>query len=396
MSAAAAIAASGVLALLAAARQTGSANAPKHLKVFVQLPSDRDGVYELLSRRQPVYTIVAPDGQEVAITGWQLDGWREMFDRAFPDRRGQELLRCLSFFAKWIESLPWPMQLYRGAQGHSMDTLRAVDASDGAHRGSHWTPNLSVAQRFALGEHGGSWRIDDSAGGVVYETVVDDLKAIDWPNTVYYYYRYTWRGGPWSDEIEEQINLYPSKIGQVVLRSAHPKVTGSAATGAGSSLRGAPALPPPSPAPPGMKPRWSSSWQKGQAWAREQATALPLQWSAPAALDALAEQDRVALRQALLTLDNLGLLEERLRLSLAFRVRPAALQVVRHLSTVARQKLREALTTDQRAFWSGVEAYDVVVAKWASSEADPADLEGLLDAVEIELVKEWMKNKRKS
>ena len=63
---------------------------------------------------------------------------------------------------------------------------------------------------------------------------------------------------------------------------------------------------------------------------------------------------------------------------------------------MASQKLREALTTDQRAFWSGVAAYDRVVADWASAEADPAELEGLLDAVEIELVKEWLKNRKKA
>jgi hypothetical protein len=399
MSAAAAIAASGALALLAAVRRAGSADVQGgHLKVFVQLPSARDDIRALLDRSQPVYTIVAPNGQEAVVTGWRLDGWREMFDRAFQDRRGQDLLERLTFFAKWIESLPWPMRLYRGAQGHSMDALQAVDAPDGTHRSSHWTPNLAIAQRFALGQHGGSWRIDDSAGGAVYETVVDDLEMIDWPNTVYYYYRYTFPHRPWSDEVEEQINLYPSKIGRVALRSAHLKSTGSAAPSGSTSkgVRGAPALPAPSPAPPGMTPRWASSWSKGQAWAREQAAKHPLQWSASAPLDALADEDLTALRQNLLTLGDLGQLEERLRAGLAFRVRPAALRTVRDLSAVASQKLREALTTDQRAFWSGVAAYDRVVADWASAEADPAELEGLLDAVEIELVKEWLKNRKKA
>jgi hypothetical protein len=287
--------------------------------------------------------------------------------------------------------------VYRGAQGDSMDRLQAVDAPDGTHRSSHWTPNLAIAQRFALGQHGGSWRIDDSAGGAVYETVVDDLEMIDWTNTVYYYYRYTFPHRPWSDEIEEQINLRPSKIGRVALRSAHPKSTGSAAPSGGPNkgVRGAPALPTPSSAPPGMKPRWASSWSKGQAWAREQAAKHPLQWSASAPLDALADEDLAVLRQNLLALANPVLLEERLRAGLAFRVRPAALRTVRDLSAVAGQKLREALTTDQRAFWSGVAAYDSVVANWASAEADPVELEGLLDAVEIEMVKEWLKNRRK-
>jgi len=399
VSAAAAIAASGVLALLAAARRAGSADVQgSHLKVFVQLPSARDDIRALLDRSQPVYTIVAPNGQEAVVTGWRLDGWREMFDRAFQDRRGQDLLERLTFFAKWIESLPWPMRLYRGAQGDSMDRLQAVDATEGTHRGSHWTPNPAIAQRFALGQHGGSWRIDDSAGGAVYETVVDDLEMIDWTNTVYYYYRYTFPHRPWSDEIEEQINLRPSKIGQVALRSTHPKSTGSDAPSGGPNkgVRGAPALPAPNPAPPGMKPRWASSWSKGQAWAREQAAKRPLQWSASAPLDALADEDLTALRQALLALGDPALLEERLRLGLAFRVRPAALRTVRDLSAVAGQKLRETLTTDQRAFWSGVAAYDGVVAGWASAEADPAELEGLLDAVEIELVKEWLKNRKKA
>jgi hypothetical protein len=399
MSAAAAIAASGALALLAAVRRAGSADVQGgHLKVFVQLPSARDDVRALLDRSQPVYTIVAPNGQEVVVTGWRLDGWREMFERAFRGQRGQDLLERLTFFAKWIESLPWPMRLYRGAQGDSMDALQAVDAPDGTHRSSHWTPNLAIAQRFARGQHGGSWRIDDSAGGAVYETVVDDLEMIDWPNTVYYYYRYTFPDRPWSDEIEEQINLRPSRIGQVALRSAHPKSTGSAAPGGGPNkgMRGAPALPAPSSAPPGMTPRWASSWSKGQAWARGQSAKLPLQWSASAPLDALADEDLAALRQNLLPLSNPGLLEERLRSGLVSRVRPAALREMRSLSIVASQKLREALTTDQRAFWSGVAAYDGIVAAWASAEADPVELEGLLDAVEIELVKEWLKNKRKS
>jgi hypothetical protein len=399
MSAAAAIAASGALALLAAVRRAGSADVQGgHLKVFVQLPSARDDVRALLDRSQPVYTIVAPNGQEAVVTGWRLDGWREIFERAFRGQRGQDLLERLTFFAKWIESLPWPMRLYRGAQGDSMDALQAVDAPDGTHRSSHWTPNLAIAQRFARGQHGGSWRIDDSAGGAVYETVVDDLEMIDWPNTVYYYYRYTFPDRPWSDEIEEQINLRPSRIGQVALRSAHPKSTGSAAPGGGPNkgVRGAPALPAPSSAPPGMTPRWASSWSKGQAWAREQAAKRPLQWSASAPLDALADEDLTALRQALLALGDPVLLEERLRVGLAFRVRPAALRTVRDLSAVASQKLREALTTDQRAFWSGVAAYDRVVADWASAEADPAEIEGLLDAVEIELVKEWLKNRKKA
>jgi len=399
MSAAAAIAASGALALLAAVRRAGSADVQGgHLKVFVQLPSARDDIRALLDRSQPVYTIVAPNGQEVVVTGWRLDGWREMFERAFRGQRGQDLLERLTFFAKWIESLPWPMRLYRGAQGDSMDALQAVDAPDGTHRSSHWTPNLAIAQRFARGQHGGSWRIDDSAGGAVYETVVDDLEMIDWPNTVYYYYRYTFPDRPWSDEIEEQINLRPSRIGQVALRSAHPKSTGSAAPGGGPNkgMRGAPALPAPSSAPPGMTPRWASSWSKGQAWARGQSAKLPLQWSASAPLDALADEDLAALRQNLLPLSNPGLLEERLRSGLVSRVRPAALREMRSLSIVASQKLREALTTDQRAFWSGVAAYDGIVAAWASAEADPVELEGLLDAVEIELVKEWLKNKRKS
>lgn len=399
MSAAAAIAASGALALLAAVRRAGSADVQGgHLKVFVQLPSARDDIRALLDRSQPVYTIVAPNGQEVVVTGWRLDGWREMFERAFRGQRGQDLLERLTFFAKWIESLPWPMRLYRGAQGDSMDRLQAVDAPDGTHRSSHWTPNLAIAQRFALGQHGGSWRIDDSAGGAVYETVVDDLEMIDWPNTVYYYYRYTFPDRPWSDEVEEQINLYPSKIGRVALRSAHPKSTGSAALSGSTSkgVHGAPALPAPSSAPPGMTPRWASSWSKGQAWARGQAAKLPLQWSASAPLDALADEDLDVLRQNLLTLGSLGQLEERLRAGLTFRVRPAALRTVRDLSAVASQKLREALTTDQRAFWSGVAAYDRVVADWASAEADPAELEGLLDAVEIELVKEWLKNREKA
>jgi hypothetical protein len=394
-----AIAASGALALLAAVRRAGSADVQGgHLKVFVQLPSDRDGIYALLDRKQPVYTIVAPNGQEAVITGWQMDNWREMFDRVFRGQYGQDLLKRLTFFAKWIESLPWPMRLYRGAQGDSMDRLQAVDATEGTHRGSHWTPNPAIAQRFALGQHGGSWRIDDSAGGAVYETVVDDLEMIDWTNTVYYYYRYTFPHRPWSDEIEEQINLRPSKIGQVALRSTHPKSTGSAVLSGGPNkgVRGAPALPAPSPAPPGMKPRWASSWSKGQAWAREQAAKRPLQWSTSAPLDALADEDLTALRQALLTLGNPVLLEERLRLGLAFRVRPAALRAVRDLSAIAGQKLREALTADQRAFWSGVAAYDGVVAGWASAEADPVELEGLLDAVEIELVKEWLKNRKKA
>jgi hypothetical protein len=394
-----AIAASGALALLAAARRAGSADVTNgHLKVFVQIPSARDGVYALLDRNQPVYTIVAPNGQEAVITGWQMDNWREMFDWAFRGQYGKDLFERLTFFAKWIESLPWPMRLYRGAQGDSMGRLQAVDATEGTHRGSHWTPNPAIAQRFALGQHGGSWRIDDSAGGAVYETVVDDLEMIDWTNTVYYYYRYTFPHRPWSDEVEEQINLRPSKIGQVVLRSTHPKSTGLApSTGSSNKdLRGAPALPATGPVPPGMKPRWASSWLKGQAWAREQAAKLPLQWSASAPLDALADEDLTALRQALLALANLVLLEERLRLGLAFRARPAALRTVRHLSTVASQKLGEALTTDQKAFWSGVAAYDSVVANWASAEADPVELEGLLDAVEIEMVKEWLKNKKKS
>lgn len=399
MSAAAAIAASGALALLAAVRRAGSADVQGgHLKVFVQLPSARDDIRALLDRSQPVYTIVAPNGQEAVVTGWRLDGWREMFDRAFRGQRGQDLLERLTFFAKWIESLPWPMRLYRGAQGHSMDTLQAVDAPDGTHRSSHWTPNLAIAQRFARGQHGGSWRIDNSAGGAVYETVVDDLEMIDWPNTVYYYYRYTFPDRPWSDEVEEQINLRPSKIGRVALRSAHPKSTGSAAPSGSTSkgVHGAPALPAPGSAPPGMTPRWASSWSKGQAWAREQAAKHPLQWSASAPLDALADEDLDVLRQNLLTLGSLGQLEERLRAGLTFRVRPAALRTVRDLSAVASQKLREALTTDQRAFWSGVAAYDRVVADWASAEADPAELEGLLDAVEIELAKEWLKNRKKA
>ena len=399
MSAVAAIAASGALALLAAVRRAGSADVQGgHLKVFVQLPSARDDIYALLDRKQPVYTIVAPNGQEAVITGWQMDNWREMFERAFRGQRGQDLLERLTFFAKWIESLPWPMRLYRGAQGHSMDALQAVDAPDGTHRSSHWTPNLAIAQRFARGQHGGSWRIDNSAGGAVYETVVDDLEMIDWPNTVYYYYRYTFPDRPWSDEVEEQINLRPSKIGRVALRSAHLKSTGSAAPSGSTSkgVHGAPALPAPSSAPPGMTPRWASSWSKGQAWAREQAAKHPLQWSASAPLDALADEDLAVLRQNLLTLGSLGQLEERLRAGLTFRVRPAALRTVRDLSAVASQKLREALTTDQRAFWSGVAAYDRVVADWASAEADPAELEGLLDAVEIELAKEWLKNRKKA
>ena len=38
----------------------------------------------------------------------------------------------------------------------------------------------------------------------------------------------------------------------------------------------------------------------------------------------------------------------------------------------------------------------LVSVGWASAEADPVELEGLLDAIEIELVKEWLKNRKKA
>jgi hypothetical protein len=111
---------------------------------------------------------------------------------------------------------------------------------------------------------------------------------------------------------------------------------------------------------------------------------------------ALADKDRLILLENTLKQPNLDRLETSLRSGgLAQHVRPHAIERLLHLSARSAEKLRERLTVDEEAFWTGVAAYAADVGDWMTSGDDPLELEALTDDIEGFLVKAWLKNKKK-
>jgi hypothetical protein len=163
-----------------------------------------------------------------------------------------------------------------------------------------------------------------------------------------------------------------------------------------AAARGAVELPPPKPPASGIKPRWRSSWCKGKSWARHVASQYPIQWEPGLGMVALADKDRLILLENTLKQPNLDRLEVSLRSGgLAQHVRPHAIERLLHLSARSAEKLRERLTVDEEAFWTGVAAYAADVGDWMTSGDDPLELEALTDDIEGFLVKAWLKNKKK-
>lgn len=129
--------------------------------------------------------------------------------------------------------------------------------------------------------------------------------------------------------------------------------------------------------------RWARGWQKGGAWAREQLEAKPMNTMDPKARDTVAAN--------VLKLPDLERLERNLRLGYGSLLQPHRIADARRLGNVASDKLREALTTDQRAFWTGVGAYTVrVIGAWTD---DGERAEDFIDRMEIAFVRAWRKRK---
>lgn len=174
-------------------------------------------------------------------------------------------------------------------------------------------------------------------------------------------------------------------------------VAGLAVAGALTGRRGSASvvavLPQPSEPTPGKKPSWASSWSKGKAWAREQLEKYPTTHTGNA-LDALDEEDRKVIEQNTMMCSSLEQIERRLRLSLSSRVRPKVLAEAQRIDQVASRKLAYGIPTHERAFWEGVRAYMAQVADMATNEEGAARAEALMDDVEAEMVKAWLRRRR--
>lgn len=161
-----------------------------------------------------------------------------------------------------------------------------------------------------------------------------------------------------------------------------------------TAARGAAELPLPRPPGPNVKPRWRRSWIEGGDWARGVASKYLTQWESGAGMYSLADEDRRGLMENTLNQATLEQVRSNLRRSLIPYVRPHAILRIRDLAEEANEKLREKLTVDEKAFWTGVAAYVADVHDWMTS-GDPLELGALTDDIEVFLVKAWLKNKKK-
>ena len=165
------------------------------ITVEVAPVGERDTITRVFGRKDPVYTIRTSDGQEALVRGWDLGNHAEVYEALWNDRgrelRGEALRDELSRFAVWLESQQWPMEVFRGTRTEEpMGDLRDVSEQQGPHWGTHWTPMYGVAHRFATGQHDAA-RKSRGQHGQLYAARLEDLDIVDWPATVYYFYRYT-------------------------------------------------------------------------------------------------------------------------------------------------------------------------------------------------------------
>jgi hypothetical protein len=93
-------------------------------------------------------------------------------------------------------------------------------------------------------------------------------------------------------------------------------------------------------------------------------------------------------------LPSLDVLEGRLRPGLLYYVRPLLVRQVQEVGQTANRKLKENMTVDQRAFWSGVRDYVTLCQGVMTAPAAMQDVERLVDAVEAALVREWLRRRR--
>jgi len=134
----------------------------------------------------------------------------------------------------------------------------------------------------------------------------------------------------------------------------------------------------------GTKPRWAQGWYKGGIWLREQLQAEPLN-----AMDA---QMRSKVEEDVLRAASSGQLVTLLERN-AWRIEPARITVARRLGDVASSKLNTALTTDQRAFWTGASAYGLkVIGAWTTEEGEIV-AEAFRDQMDVEFFKAWKRRK---
>ena len=154
------------------------------------------------------------------------------------------------------------------------------------------------------------------------------------------------------------------------------------------------ALPEASSPKPGTRPRWARSWEKGAAWAKERLEEAPSRYDLSQPLSALHPEDQRVLLDNLMGLPSLDTLEGRLRPGLLYHVRPLLVRQLYELGRTADRKLKESLTADQRAFWSGVRDYLALCRGVMTAPAAMRDAERLVDAVEAALVREWLRRRR--
>ena len=154
------------------------------------------------------------------------------------------------------------------------------------------------------------------------------------------------------------------------------------------------ALPEVSSPRPGTRPRWARSWEKGEAWARERLGEASSRYDPSQPLSALHPKDQQVLLDNLMGLPSLDVLEGRLRPGLLYHVRPLLVRQVHELGRTADGKLKESLTADQRAFWSGVRDYLALCRGTMTAPAAMRDAERFVDDVEAALVREWLRRRR--
>ena len=201
----------------------------QHLSVAVRHIGPRETIERVLASKAPVYVIEAPDGQRAEVRGWDLDNHGSVFEGLWRGLSGERLQRELMAFARWLEATPWPMTLWRGTRGlEPPPPPGPVGQQAGPHQGYHWTVSRPIAWRFATGLHTAarnSGYLSPDIHGRIYRAVLDDLGAVNWPQTVYLFYRYTHRkAGDWAQgDVEEQILVkHHDRLRDVVIQQVEP------------------------------------------------------------------------------------------------------------------------------------------------------------------------------
>ena len=131
---------------------------------FIFDPSGFSGSRELI-KQDPVLLRVSVAGRSVNVRPSCVNYWLE--NQIVEEWTPKDLYRAVVSFSRWLESLSFPLTLYRGLRAQRALLRMPRHGEQVGETHEHWTTNLDTARQFASGVHPGGGRRAAGEVGVV-------------------------------------------------------------------------------------------------------------------------------------------------------------------------------------------------------------------------------------